>query len=62
MIFNIYANRLELNDSAAAGDDSPKLDAQMTARVDKMLLEYKKKTTVTPAAAATGDENASPNR
>ena len=39
-------------------EDSPKLDAQMTARVDKMLQEYK---TSRSMAAVVSDENASPN-
>ena len=49
-------DKLDMND---CNEDSPKLDAQVTARVDKMLQEYK--TSRSKAAEALSDENASPN-
>ena len=48
-------DKLDMKD---CNEDSPKLDAQVTARVDKMLMEYK---TSRSKAAAVSDENASPN-
>ena len=38
-------------------DESPKMDSQMTARVDKMLLNYK----TSRSTVAASDENVSPN-
>ena len=47
-------DKLDMND---CNDESPKMDAQVTAHVDRMLREYK--TSRQEVAAA--DENASPN-
>ena len=53
--FTSIPDKLNMND---CDEESPKMDAQMTARVDKMLLEYK----TSRSKVAASDENVSPNR